>query len=159
MPELPNIRRVKPRTTAGAVIAAVLLGVASATVPAHAAGPQPGTPEYFQRDNQNMNDAYGRETGPGGQLFVSVPYGRREDHGWFRQPNRADLEALAASLGSEATVYRYRRAGWQPSSSRRAAHASYREMENPPAADFAAAARAVACIHGTRICSRCVPRR
>src|SRR5947208_6754791 len=56
--------RVKPRTTAGAVIAALLIAAA----PAHAAGPEPGTPEYFQRDNQNMNDAYGRENGPGGQL-------------------------------------------------------------------------------------------
>src|SRR2546423_11300308 len=36
--------------------------------PVQAAGPAPGTPEYFQRDNQNMNDAYGRIVGPGGQL-------------------------------------------------------------------------------------------
>jgi hypothetical protein len=35
---------------------------------AHAAGPKPGSPEYVQRDNQNQSDAYGRETGPGGQF-------------------------------------------------------------------------------------------
>ena len=46
----------------------MLLAAASATAPAHAAGPEPGTPEYFQRDNQNMSDAYGRENAPGGQL-------------------------------------------------------------------------------------------
>src|SRR4051795_13773055 len=34
---------------------------------ASAAGPKPGSPEYVQRDNQNQSDAYGRETGPGGQ--------------------------------------------------------------------------------------------
>src|SRR2546428_3938553 len=28
----------------------------------------PGSAEYIQRDNQNMLDAYGRQTGPGGQL-------------------------------------------------------------------------------------------
>src|SRR3954447_1333870 len=36
--------------------------------PAQAAGPQPGTPEYVQRDNQNIADAYGRQTAPDGQL-------------------------------------------------------------------------------------------
>jgi dienelactone hydrolase len=41
---------------------------AVAAVPAAAAGPAPGSPDYVQRDTQNMNDAYGRITGPGGQL-------------------------------------------------------------------------------------------
>src|SRR4051794_3721385 len=36
---------------------------------AQAAGPQPGTPEYVQRDNQNIADAYGRQTAPDGQLL------------------------------------------------------------------------------------------
>src|SRR3954469_3114021 len=58
-----RILRVKSRTAAVAALEAPLLAPS-----ASAAGPQPGTPEYFQRDNQNMNDAYGRETGPGGQL-------------------------------------------------------------------------------------------
>ena len=40
-----------------------------AAVPgASAAGPKPGSPEYVQRDNQNQSDAYGRQTGPGGQF-------------------------------------------------------------------------------------------
>ena len=30
--------------------------------------PAPGSPEYVARDLQNINDAYGRITGPGGQL-------------------------------------------------------------------------------------------
>lgn len=33
-----------------------------------AGAPAPGSLEYVQRDNQNMLDAYGRQTGPGGQL-------------------------------------------------------------------------------------------
>ena len=40
------------------MLAALLLVPASAV----AAGPQPGTPEYLQRDTQNMADAYGRNT-------------------------------------------------------------------------------------------------
>jgi dienelactone hydrolase len=45
--------------------------VAAAAPSAAAAGPAPGSPEYFQRDNQNMMDAYGRQTAPGGQLEPS----------------------------------------------------------------------------------------
>ena len=40
-------------------------------LPANALGadpPKPGTPEYVQRDNQNIADAYGRETAPDGQF-------------------------------------------------------------------------------------------
>ena len=39
-----------------------------ASAPAQAAAPQPGTPEYIARDLTNIADAYGRITGPGGQL-------------------------------------------------------------------------------------------
>lgn len=47
------------------VVALALLAVPSA---APAAGPEPGSPEYIQRDRQNMADAYGRQTAPDGQL-------------------------------------------------------------------------------------------
>lgn len=48
------------RLAAWAAVPALVLAVAA---PAGAAGPQPGTPEYVQRDNQNIADAYGRQTG------------------------------------------------------------------------------------------------
>jgi hypothetical protein len=35
---------------------------------AGASEPAPGSPEYVARDTQNVADAYGRQTGPGGQL-------------------------------------------------------------------------------------------
>src|SRR5919199_1349956 len=35
---------------------------------AHPAKPKPGSPGYIQRDIENMMDAYGRQTGPHGQL-------------------------------------------------------------------------------------------
>jgi dienelactone hydrolase len=42
----------------------MMLGAALLTpASAGAAGPAPGTPEYLQRDNQNIADAYGRQTG------------------------------------------------------------------------------------------------
>jgi hypothetical protein len=61
---------VFPFLRAGAVaglIAAALLGL-SIVAAAQAAAPAPGSPEFVQRDLQNVSDAYGRITGPGGQL-------------------------------------------------------------------------------------------
>src|SRR4051794_14992566 len=61
-----------------------LLAVAALAPAAEAQspGPQPGSPEYFQRDNQNIADAYGRETAPGGQL-QNPAYGQAmtQEHG------------------------------------------------------------------------------
>jgi dienelactone hydrolase len=44
--------------------------LAAAVVPATAAAepPKPGSPEYVQRDTQNIADAYGRQTAPDGQF-------------------------------------------------------------------------------------------
>jgi dienelactone hydrolase len=58
---------VRRRTTAVAVLLACL---GAGTTAGHAAEPEPepGSPEYVARDTQNIADAYGRITGPGGQL-------------------------------------------------------------------------------------------
>ena len=51
------------------MLAAVACAAAlSAGVAAAATGPAPGSSEYFQRDFQNMLDAYGRQSAPDGQL-------------------------------------------------------------------------------------------
>src|SRR4051794_3720572 len=47
------------------LIAAALIALPAA---ADAEAPKPGTPEYVQRDNQNIADAYGRQTAPDGQF-------------------------------------------------------------------------------------------
>jgi hypothetical protein len=52
---------------AGALLAALALAAPALAAPAVAA-PAPGTPEYLQRDGQNVADAYGRQTAPGGQI-------------------------------------------------------------------------------------------
>ena len=49
-------------------VTAVLLACAAASGAQAAGAPKPGTPEYFQRDQQNMADAYGRQTAPDGQV-------------------------------------------------------------------------------------------
>jgi SAM-dependent methyltransferase len=84
---------------------------------------------------------------PGGTLLVTVPYGRPEDHGWFRQLDRAGIEALL-SRRPALDVYRYTAEGWQTSSLEEAAqeryHDHHAESTVPP--DRAAAARAVVCL-------------
>jgi SAM-dependent methyltransferase len=92
-----------------------------------------------------------RVVAPGGQLLFTVPFGRREDHGWMRQLNREDLDDLVGALGAvdaEITVYAYSAGGWQVSDVVAAAGARYRDyMADPtPVEDLAAAARAVACV-------------
>src|SRR5436305_14104608 len=53
---------------AAAALAVTAILTTALAASAGAAGPAPGSPEYFQRDNQNMADAYGRQTAPDGQL-------------------------------------------------------------------------------------------
>jgi SAM-dependent methyltransferase len=85
---------------------------------------------------------------PGGRVHLSVPFGRREDHGWFRQLDRGDVDDLLAAAGPrrhEETVFRHTPRGWRRASSRRAADAAY-NGEGGRAADGAVAARAVLCL-------------
>jgi SAM-dependent methyltransferase len=88
---------------------------------------------------------------PGGKLLVTVPYGRAEDHHWFRQFGREDVEGVVARenwRASTATVYRYSRQGWQLSDLDQAADETYWDHHADPVVpdDGAAAARAVACL-------------
>lgn len=92
-----------------------------------------------------------RVLSPSGTLLLTIPYGRREDHGWFRQFDRDGLEDLVDFLGpgsAQVSVYGYTRDGWQISEAAASADAVYRDfLANPtPVDDGAAAARAVACI-------------
>jgi SAM-dependent methyltransferase len=92
-----------------------------------------------------------RVTRAGGRIVLTVPYGRHEDHGWFRQFDAADVTELVDGLrAAEASVavYRYTAHGWQRSSLARARRARYHEDE-APGSDGAVAARAVACVAAT----------
>ncbi len=92
----------------------------------------------------------GRVLKPGGRLLASVPYGRREDHGWFEQFDagmlKELLEPLTATIG--LTVFAYSKGGWQRSTLREAGRAQYHDFTatGQAASDLAPAARGVACI-------------
>jgi SAM-dependent methyltransferase len=88
---------------------------------------------------------------PGGRLLLTVPFGRREDHGWFRQFDLADLERLIGMLGpgrADVRIYRYRHTGWGRARASEAADDRYRDFtaDPSPVPDGAVAARAVACV-------------
>ena len=92
-----------------------------------------------------------RVSAPGGKLLLSVPFGHREDHGWFRQFDADDLaDLISASRFStvKTEIFRYSAAGWQRSSAQDAASCRYRDYhrDTAPVSDLAAAARAVACL-------------
>jgi SAM-dependent methyltransferase len=92
-----------------------------------------------------------RVLAPGGTLLVTVPYGRAEDHGWFRQFGRDDVERVVAHHSWRATtvtVYRYSRHGWQLSGLDEAGDEAYWDHHKDSVVpnDRAAAARAVVCL-------------
>jgi len=76
------------------------------------------------------------------------PFGRREDHGWFRQLDRQDVDDLLSRAGvgrHEEEVFLHTPRGWRRSTPVKAAAASY-NAEQGRAADLAVAARAVLCL-------------
>jgi len=92
-----------------------------------------------------------RVLAPGGKLLVTVPYGRAQDHQWFRQFGREDVEQLIAYgkwASTTVTAYRYSSQGWQLSDLDEAGGETYWDHHDDPVVpdDRAAAARAVACL-------------
>lgn len=92
-----------------------------------------------------------RVVAPGGKVLITVPFGLREDHGWFRQLDAADLEDLLRDVPRDrrsVDVFGYDRRGWQRRRPADVADHRYRDVraDPTPAADRAAAARAAACI-------------
>jgi hypothetical protein len=88
---------------------------------------------------------------PGGRLLLTIPFGRREDHGWLQQFDAAGIGRLVEAFGGHLVAeayYRYTAAGWQRSTVDGCAGARYFNIHATPAIepDGAAAARAVCCL-------------
>jgi SAM-dependent methyltransferase len=92
---------------------------------------------------------------PGGTLLLSVPFGRRANHGWFQVFDAGMLDAVTSAFAPSAGrewIFQYRPQGWCLSDRTAAAEAEYfdihvRKSFDP---DGAAASRAVACLDLTR---------
>jgi FkbM family methyltransferase len=89
-----------------------------------------------------------RVTRPGGRVHLSVPFGLRQDHGWFRQFDREDIDDLlrrAEVEGETEEVFMHSPDGWQRVSAARAAGCGYQDQPGR-VGDLAVAARAVICL-------------
>jgi hypothetical protein len=88
---------------------------------------------------------------PGGRLWFTVPYGKYQHMGWQQQFGPALLQQAIDAFGGEVTqqvFYKYNTDGWQVADAEACASCEYFDIhvstEFDP--DYAAAARAVACV-------------
>lgn len=92
-----------------------------------------------------------RVLAPGGELLLTVPFGRREDHGWLQQFDAAGIQRIEDGFGgavAAAAWYRYHPDGWRTATPEECADLAYFNVHegNGFDPDHAAAARAVACL-------------
>jgi hypothetical protein len=114
-----------------------------------AKGPPPPTDRHAYRA---VMREFRRMLVPGGQLLLTFPFGRAAELPWQQVFDAAGLRDVVASFDGELGVeayYRYRAEGWQLSSAEECAECEYynaivRMPDYDP--DYAAAARAVACL-------------
>ena len=96
---------------------------------------------------------------PGGSLYLTVPFGHYENHGWLQQFDSAMLTTLISHFDPETankTFFRYTAQGWKLATEEQCEGASFFNMDghkfsssgkiNKYDMDFAAAARGVACL-------------
>ncbi len=96
---------------------------------------------------------------PGGWLFLTVPFGQYEDHGWLQQFDSGMLSTLISEFQPQKvnkTFFRYTERGWKLASEEECRDMSYFDVLRNKLSmskesvrfdsDFAAAARGVACI-------------
>ncbi|MBI2670092.1 MAG: class I SAM-dependent methyltransferase [Candidatus Yanofskybacteria bacterium] len=88
---------------------------------------------------------------PGGTLFITVPFGRYENHGFFQQFNSQMVQKVADAFGAaefNTVFYKYSKDGWQISEQEQCDGLEYFNIRTGKKIndDGVAAARAVACV-------------
>lgn len=106
--------------------------------------------EFKPDDYQDVVVEFKRLLKDGGRLFISVPFGRYENHGWLQQFDHKMVAAIMdvfAGSSCDVTYYKYAD-GWQLSDAEACKECSYFDFHNRDdyESDYVAAARAVACI-------------
>jgi hypothetical protein len=80
----------------------------------HAAPDRQRGPKEYLRAIKELK----RVLKPGGTLYITVPFGRYEDHGWLQQFDAELTDELIAAFGPRRlaeTIFRYQPTGWQQS--------------------------------------------
>lgn len=98
---------------------------------------------------------YRRMLKPGGTLYLSFPFGRRENHGWFQIFDAPMLDQVIEAFGPSRVKefhYKYEPKGWRVSSREESRDATYFDIHTQKSydQDFAAASRAIACLEMTK---------
>lgn len=116
---------------------------------------QPGAADEFAQAVREFR----RILKPAGRLFITFPFGRYENHGWFQQFDSALADRLIESFNparQHEAIYRYNPDGWAISSRAECADCEFFDvhtskyfdpgstLEYP--ADYPAGERAVACL-------------
>ena len=106
-------------------------------------------------DYQTVIREFNRLLKPGGKLFITVPYGRYENHGWLQQFDNKMVRTVIdvfAGASADVTYFKYFADGWQIADTNECDVCSYFDIHNADdyEPDYVAAARAVACIEMTK---------
>lgn len=91
----------------------------------------------------------------GGRIFLSVPFGKKKNHGWFQVFDGLMLDAIIARFSPsncQETIFMYRNDRWGMASRQDARDASCFDfnVEKEYPADYCAFSRAVACLEMTK---------
>lgn len=94
---------------------------------------------------------YRRVLKPGGRLFLSVPYGKAANHGWFQVFDQAMVDRVLAAFNPRmhtVLYFKYESTGWRKAAGDELAEATFFDIhvKKQPDSDFAAAARGLACL-------------
>lgn len=111
--------------------------------------------EFRPKDYQLVIKEFYRLMKSGGKLYITVPYGRHHNHGWlqiFDKSMVVDILDVFSGSSSSIVYYLYAPDGWQISSADECAESTYFDIHQQADydTDYAAAARAVACLELTK---------
>lgn len=105
-------------------------------------------------DTSKVMSEFKRMLRPGGKLYLTFPYGKHQNFGWFQVFDANGVEALANVFlpqGREDSYFGYGQNGWFSTTAEDLINAEYYDPQTAtkPAEDGAAGARGLACLEWT----------